>query len=444
MANAALGGIAIAGAVWACDRAVGGWGYSLTRQGLALGPALVPLVLAVVLARRAPGLRTSRWGSWLGALGLLGWLVVLSWAVYPRLRQRWPLSRDEVEALADVLRRGPMELSVRFDPEAMLDRMDPAGLDLRKRVQAAQALRTTSDHALRAIIEAGGHWSVLEVRLDPTPTLLARQVNNDGEPSYRELVLGRDLAGRVCWVDQRCVGMGFTYSAALSWLVGGPRPRRLFVAAQEAWSGGDAPRALKLIEELARSPRGKLPALLLRVQVTRELGDEAREAALAELMAAANPEVGIELLQVELGFVRGDRDATLAAIDALAARVGPDPFLDVERASVHLQHGELEAARGLARRAVERVPEVCETWWIALECAVAAQDHAGTRAAMQRLVGEFERDVVDVEGAVPAPFFVSQEVEAWRAWRARHEARYARNAWNGPIHRFLDGGTEDE
>lgn len=74
----------------------------------------------------------------------------------------------------------------------------------------------------------------------------------------------------------------------------------------------------------------------------------------------------------------------------------------------------------LARNAATAMPDVERVWWVLLETALTAPDHAWTAAALDRLVSAYRTEAeLIAESYDLTEFESSPEAGAWLALKAR-------------------------
>lgn len=405
-----------------------GWSGSLARLALALAPSLGLGAIAFAIAWRARARDMGRlvrgFSLLLASVELLAAGGLIATALVPTLLRRLPIGEAEAQAWAARLQQSPPELgrSLDLDPSfELLQRELPFTNDAERRAWV-QALRARIEGQLRDLIEAGGRWDVLRVRVEPEPVLVARVLSPEGELAYQELRLARTGSGSIGWTDQRYLGTGSSLQSGLLAQLEGDTSSaaRAHQAIRQILHAGQPAMALARYAALPAELRSDPIVLQVRLRAARAVGGMEHAVALGDLIAACRPEYGDEGYRYELAMLEEAPDRALQALDALERRVGGDPFLDAQRAEVHRSHGDPEEATRLALQAVAAVPDLAEVWRVLRDCAAAAEDHVRTREAMERLVGGHGRDVEAVEAFEGyAEFLASPETARWQAWKAQ-------------------------
>jgi predicted Zn-dependent protease len=92
---------------------------------------------------------------------------------------------------------------------------------------------------------------------------------------------------------------------------------------------------------------------------------------LIELYQANYPnDPAIELAAVDYYVNTEQFDSAVRSIDSVDKVVGGDPYLDTIRARVHLQQGDLKAARAAAERSLKKCPDLLPPYVAVAEIAM--------------------------------------------------------------------------
>ncbi|MCO5172267.1 MAG: hypothetical protein M9894_38710 [Planctomycetes bacterium] len=384
-------------------------GAPLDRLGLALVGAFALGALAVPLAARA----TSRGVAVALATTLValaaGLVTPPAWA---RLRS---IDEDEAFALGRALDQGlraarfTPELRRRFDLRAAMARHGPSRPEHEREYLAAAS--PTIVERLASELKEDGSVRLVGARPRVVPRLVVRVLTAEGELRYLELPLARTADGEVVIIDVVDLRAGGSYARPMA-RSSPPAEVAALNRMREHVDAGRADLALAAFQELPAGSKEEPELLLARLKAAEQADDAEHEAALADLVRRLGDATPV--LALELAWARGDHPGTLAAIDALDARVGGDPYLDAVRAGVHQAAGDPIRGLALALRAVEALPDMRHTWWALLEYAVEAREHGATRRALERLQA-FGYDRADLEEAVDLEaFLASPEGQAWR------------------------------
>jgi len=151
--------------------------------------------------------------------------------------------------------------------------------------------------------------------------------------------------------------------------------------------------------------------LLNRVQIAAQISEEELTAAATELARLFPNDPATALQMVDVHFVRGDFDASIAAVEALAANAYPDAYFDVLRGSILSSAGRSAEAIEAARRATAAEPALAEGWGV-LMLGLAAQ---GRFAEMVKVIPDAAKHDVTFDFSLPefAGFVASKEYAAY-------------------------------
>lgn len=380
---------------------------------LAFGASALLGALTLVLA--VPSWRRS----WLGTAALameIAWLILTGPQLVELLAWSRPLTEAEVREFADRIDRGHQSVFERIDVDAMLRQGDPFRASLPEDEQRGMRVRFREFQVAnaKALAEEGGSVKVLPLT-DARPTVVVRLVDRDGGLTYHEYVLDRGRDGDpTCSAvrDLRLLESWFTMTSHI--MRASSRTRHQLQRLATLLNDDQPEAALRAFRRMGASLKADRGILLARLNAAQQVGEDEAEA-LADVISTTT--VGDPaILRWELARLRGEDAASLEALDAIDRLVGTDPFLDALRADVQNAEGGSPVALELAKRATQALPDVEATWWSLLECAVPLRDHTNTRAALEKLVGTFRNEPLDIEESLDlSVFFNSADGAAWLA-----------------------------
>ncbi|MEZ5978813.1 MAG: hypothetical protein R3F34_11390 [Planctomycetota bacterium] len=116
----------------------------------------------------------------------------------------------------------------------------------------------------------------------------------------------------------------------------------------------DPAGAMKVYDSLPQEVKFEPFILAARVQIAFQLGDDEYIEALDAFEKHHPESPALDLLLVDRAVIAGDHPAVLRLYDALDAKVGGDPFLDVLRAATLVETGDVDRARTTFERAIRR------------------------------------------------------------------------------------------
>jgi tetratricopeptide (TPR) repeat protein len=175
------------------------------------------------------------------------------------------------------------------------------------------------------------------------------------------------------------------------------------------------PEWLELYRKLPRAIQTEKSVLLVRLRATRELGDEeGYNTALEEFRKLFPQDACIDFLSIDYYLTKGQHQESLACVDRVDRFLGGDPYLDVIRAHLLADAGDLKAATLAADKAIAAEPDLFDAVASRLSIALKAKDHAATMRYLLHLEKEFGIEFADLT-IVPeyAEFVKSPEHKKW-------------------------------
>lgn len=354
---------------------------------------------------------------------------------------------DESCALASrwltAQRAGDLEaLQSIYDMRTMCERATAGAGKEPFRKAFIEGLRSTMDPQLLLSASLGADFSASFLRSrrrGEARTLLFCARSAEGALSYLECVVGRDAAGEPRLVDLKQFAAGEWTSVLLrrmylpfaaeqekgliDKLLGTEqlivRHVKDFGALSEAAKQGDATKARKLFDALPAELRRDRVVLLLLLRATQNGGEELYLATLAEMERELAGDPCLDLISIDLHFLRKRFDLARASLDRLEAAIGGDGYLDSMRANTHLEGGDLAVGERFARRGVARDPDQLATWWPLVTVLLRAQRHAAVTDALIEIDRRFAPQWNDFAGVAEyADYAASPEIERWKAYLA--------------------------
>jgi hypothetical protein len=306
------------------------------------------------------------------------------------------------------------------------------------RAAADADLRGESGPAARAIaaVGAGGSCRFLRVVQHGTETrVIVRIAHADGSmPEYVVFVLAAGADGAAVAIDIDVESDGGSASARLrrfflalavfaspnveGKLRGDDRLRAQHLSAldeaEESFRAGQNRLAL---ERLATVPSAILDApdvVLLRLNVSRAVSDEAFRTALADVRRRDGRGPAAELIAVDHFLLARAYDDAHAALANAKSAIGGDPYLDWIDATIFDAAGDLDGARVACQRAIEGDAMLEDPWWTLLSLCVRQDRHDETAALLGHMAARFEIDWKEFEAAPAyARFFDSAAGRMW-------------------------------
>ena len=330
-----------------------------------------------------------------------------------------------VDAYIDALYKpNAVRASQLIDWEAVLERatadIEEMRSDSWRKGVAAGAKATQKSLAENLVknIEAGGSIAPVRVRLiDGERRAILRVLLPDGSLNYHEMPLVKDATGFVRARDIYIYAAGEYFSDTLRrlFVIGTneepsflarmmgkteknpmiayqPRVREMTAKIRD----GDGKGALAIYESLPEALRRDKAIMLTYVMACSKIDDETHARALDDLRTAFPNDRGMEMMFIDGEIIRGRYDQAIAIVDQLDRSIGGDPYLDIMRANIRLQEGNLAQAEAMAARATERDPDLEDAWWTRVNVNLAQKDFAETARLLTHLRDDMLIEIDDL------------------------------------------------
>ena len=174
--------------------------------------------------------------------------------------------------------------------------------------------------------------------------------------------------------------------------------------------------------EAAHRHYGSLPSavqaeramLTKKLMITQNLGDELYLETIEDIRKHFPDDPALDLISLDAYVLSGDYERAMAVLDRLDRRVCGDPYLNVQRAGIHLLERRYERATELARRAVSSDPHLEPGYWT---LATIALDTKNWSLLVEALDGLEDNLAVELDDLAAMPeyreFVDSEEYEVW-------------------------------
>ncbi|HVE71118.1 MAG TPA: hypothetical protein VNI54_07095 [Thermoanaerobaculia bacterium] len=334
-------------------------------------------------------------------------------------------ARQFVDSYIDALYKPNVARATQlFDWQAILERAtdvpEMQGPGWRNAVaKGAANTQTSLAQNLVQNIEAGGSIEAVRVRMIGSERrAIIRVLLPDGSLNYHEMPLVRDAAGFVRARDIYIYATGEYFSDMLRrlFLIGAdsdpgllerlagsktknpmvaaaPRVREMTAKIRE----GDGKAAIEIYNTLPERLRKDKSIMLAYVMACSNTGDDELHArSLDDLRAAFPNDRGMEMMFIDANILRGQYGEALRIVDSLDRSVGGDPYLDVMRANIRLQEGDLAQAEAMAVRATERNPKREDAWWTRVNVNLSQKDFAETARLLTIIRDDLTLEIDDL------------------------------------------------
>ena len=176
------------------------------------------------------------------------------------------------------------------------------------------------------------------------------------------------------------------------------------------------PAAMAIYKTLPVGVREDKSVLTLHLQAAQGVGEKEYADAIQEFRDRFPNDACIDLISLDAYLLKKQYPEALAAIDRIDGKVGGDPYLEVMRANVLSQAGDVEAAERAARRAVGREPGMPGGYGSLIDLALKRQNYDEVVKNLEVLRGRFHLQLRGI-GREPryAGFAKSPQYKAWLA-----------------------------
>lgn len=195
---------------------------------------------------------------------------------------------------------------------------------------------------------------------------------------------------------------------------------RLLQEMSQSLHEGKGDETWDLFDELPEPFQGDKGALLMRIQAARELRDNDRLAAACDAYCQRFPDAKFTAFaKLCACLIRDDAAGSRAALDAIPAPYATDPYIDVVRAEILLDEGDLPAARKAAERAAADPAGAPFGSWAMLSVQMRAAEYEAAAATAAQLVGDVGKASVDqrLDKEDAAAFRASAAYQEWMTTR---------------------------
>ena len=297
-------------------------------------------------------------------------------------------------------------------------------------IEGAKSSGSSLVDTLSKIIANGGDITMLGVRTaGGEKRVILRLLLPEGTLNYHEMVLVKDKTGFVRARDFYVYTSGEYFSDTIQrlyLLAAASDPNVLerlsgkknaFVEALPDYKNmmqkvrdGDGKGAIAIYKRLPQDLRKQKSVMIAYVSAASKVGDDvAYGAAMDEMRAAFPNDPGLDLMSIDSFLLKEKYDETLAAIDRVDKAVGGDPYLDVLRANVNLQRGDVEKAQTFAVRACDREPLLLGGWWSRVSVSLARKDFKETARLLAHIRDEMGVELADLKTVPEYAEFVQSD-----------------------------------
>lgn len=188
----------------------------------------------------------------------------------------------------------------------------------------------------------------------------------------------------------------------------------------QQFQAGNGGAALSAYRQLPQSMRDEKSMMLIATQAASLVSDNEYLSMLEEFRRVHANDACSDIISIDYYFMRKEFDQALECINRLDTAIGGDPYLNIHRAQLMVERGELDEARKLCESSIETAPDEEDLYWVVVTITLRQKKFADTVTWLNRLQSEFELELSDLQ-SVPeySEFVESPEYSAWMAERNR-------------------------
>ncbi len=157
----------------------------------------------------------------------------------------------------------------------------------------------------------------------------------------------------------------------------------------EARRNGEFQQLLAIYDSVPEKYKREKSIYMMRIQATQGLGDEALYAkALEDFRKDFPKDSAINLLSIDYFILRKKPDDAMTCIEMLDQAVEGDPYLNVARAGVNLEKGDLQTALKYVWSAIAADPNMLEGYWTLVTVSLRQKDYDTVLKTIRQLRDE--------------------------------------------------------
>lgn len=164
----------------------------------------------------------------------------------------------------------------------------------------------------------------------------------------------------------------------------------------DAMKAGENQQAMELYQKLPPILQENKMVQVLRVMAAARLEDAEYLQAIDEYRRLFPGDASIDLISIDSYLMRKQWLDAHQAIDRLDAAVGGDPYLQFIHGNLHVQEGDLEAARTRAETLLQRDTLDQDAHWLLISISLARKDHAQTAKYLAKMRDELKVELGDL------------------------------------------------
>jgi tetratricopeptide (TPR) repeat protein len=156
--------------------------------------------------------------------------------------------------------------------------------------------------------------------------------------------------------------------------------------------------ALDLYAQLPASLKTLKSMLLMQIRAAGSLNDRRYDKAIEDFRKNYPNDPCLDLILIDSYRMHNETAMALKAIDKVEQSFGPDPYLNVLRATFYLKEHRYDEAHEAGRKAIEKELDLEQGYWVEVEALLAQQKYEQATAVLRVLKDERHRSIARVRG----------------------------------------------
>jgi hypothetical protein len=166
--------------------------------------------------------------------------------------------------------------------------------------------------------------------------------------------------------------------------------------------------------------------LLLRFQAAQGLDEKTYASAIEDFRTYHPSDPCVDMLSIDYFLLKKQYPRALECINRLDKAVGGDPYINVLRAGLHLEQGDLDAAERDARKAIEQEPTLSGGYMTMVTVSAGKKHYDETLAMLKTLHEKFHVRFDDLaQSEALADFVKSPQYQEWLAYERKSRSSEA-------------------
>lgn len=177
--------------------------------------------------------------------------------------------------------------------------------------------------------------------------------------------------------------------------------------------------ALKIYNSVPDFVKKEKPFRLIKIFITQNLEEEKYLEAMDEYANAFPNDPSQYLTAIDRYFLQKNYEKTLEMIDSIDSKVGGDDFLDIHRANVYYQKGDLDASEYYFKRLTENYPYFVDGYDSLLSVYIIKENYKEAVNILDILIEEFSYSKESLVEAIESNFETFFKSPVFNKWKAK-------------------------